>query len=317
MNINYFKEFTVLAETRNYWEAAERLYLNQSTLSKHIKSMENDLGVPLFDRTTRTVELTEFGAALLPYAKTIVQIQFEYSAMLLQKKNYQNNLVTIGSIPSMPQYGITGLLLDFQRAHPECTPKVIEEDSTILKKMLLHKKCELAFIREAKNMLEDESYNESTIERLPYLTDYLVAVLPKNHPLSGRSEISLRELQNEKMCFLKENTLLYDLCRFACQEASFIPNIIFDSHRRDSILDMVTNSDCIGLLTNQHVTYPLTSAISMNPSFCAVKIVPAITTRISLCYLKNARLSFAARQFVDYFQSAVSGSKAGRYQENL
>lgn len=304
MNIQYFKEFVVLAETRNYWEAAERLYLNQSTLSKHIKSMENDLGVPLFERTTRSVELTEFGSALLPYAKSIVQIQFEYSAMLLQKKSYQDNLITIGTIPSMAQYNITNLLLNFQKAHPESTPKVIEEDSTVLKKMLLRKKCELAFIREAKDMLEDEYFNENTVERIPYLSDQLVAVLPNDHPLSRFSEIGLRQLQNEKLCFLKENTLLYDLCRFACQEASFIPNIVFDSHHLDSILDMVTNGGCIGLLTDQHAKYPLAAGADTPLPFCTVKIVPPITTQISLYYLKTERLSNAARQFVEYFKSA-------------
>lgn len=71
MNTSYFREFTVLAEVKNYWEAAERLYINQSTLSKHIKSMENELGILLFDRSTRHVELTRYGKALLPYARSI------------------------------------------------------------------------------------------------------------------------------------------------------------------------------------------------------------------------------------------------------
>ena len=48
MNTENLKEFIVLAETKNFWEASERLYMNQSTLSKHIKSLENDLGVALF-----------------------------------------------------------------------------------------------------------------------------------------------------------------------------------------------------------------------------------------------------------------------------
>ena len=58
MNTDYLKEFVVLAETKNFWEASDRLYMNQSTLSKHIKNLETDLGVDLFSRTTRRVELT-------------------------------------------------------------------------------------------------------------------------------------------------------------------------------------------------------------------------------------------------------------------
>ena len=48
MNTEYLKEFVVLAETKNFWEASDRLYMNQSTLSKHIKSLENELGINLF-----------------------------------------------------------------------------------------------------------------------------------------------------------------------------------------------------------------------------------------------------------------------------
>lgn len=61
MNTEYLKEFVVLAETKNFWEASDRLYMNQSTLSKHIKSLENELGINLFLRTTRRVELTNYG----------------------------------------------------------------------------------------------------------------------------------------------------------------------------------------------------------------------------------------------------------------
>ena len=64
MDINYFKEFVVLAQTGNFMEAADILYSSQSTLSKHIKSMESELGVPLFDRTTRKVKISKYGQLL-------------------------------------------------------------------------------------------------------------------------------------------------------------------------------------------------------------------------------------------------------------
>ena len=77
MNTENLKEFIVLAETKNFWEASERLYMNQSTLSKHIKSLENDLGVALFTRTTRRVELTNYGEIFLPYAKSVTRSEVE------------------------------------------------------------------------------------------------------------------------------------------------------------------------------------------------------------------------------------------------
>lgn len=69
LNVRYLEEFVTLTEKNNFLEAAECLFISQSCLSKHIKKLEAEIGVELFERTTRTVVLTEFGQMLLPYAK--------------------------------------------------------------------------------------------------------------------------------------------------------------------------------------------------------------------------------------------------------
>lgn len=203
------------------------------------------------------VELTEYGAALLPYARTIIQAQFEYSTTLMQKKNYQNGLVTVGSIPAMAQYDIMNLMIRFQNACPQYTVKVVEGDFGALKTMLLQGRCDLAF---------------------------------------------MRELEGDRLCFIKEKTALYGLCCLACQEANFVPNIVFDSHRIESILEMVSSGGCVALLMDYHVKYLMNSRFPSDPPFRVAKVVPAVTTQISLCHLKNARLS-AARRFLEYFKA--------------
>ena len=75
MEIDYIREFVVLTETENFLEAAERLFISQSSLTRHIKSLEEDLGMQVFDRTTRKVTLNNFGKLFLPYAKEISRIQ--------------------------------------------------------------------------------------------------------------------------------------------------------------------------------------------------------------------------------------------------
>ena len=72
MNIKYLEEFLTLADTLNYSEAADKLYISQSTLSKHIIAIENELEFHLFDRDTRHISLSESGKAFYGYAKTIV-----------------------------------------------------------------------------------------------------------------------------------------------------------------------------------------------------------------------------------------------------
>lgn len=96
MNIDYIHEFCALAEVKKYSEAAEISFISQSALSKHIKSLEAELGAPLFHRTAHCVVLTEFGEAFLPYAKEIGEIQMKCQSHLISKIKGENPDLSIG-----------------------------------------------------------------------------------------------------------------------------------------------------------------------------------------------------------------------------
>lgn len=304
MNLNYFKEFIVLAETRNYWEASERLFINQSTLSKHIKAMETELGVPLFDRTTRKVTLTEFGQTLLPYARSISQLQADYSSALLQQQHQLQGLVTLGSVSPMKLYHITDLVSDYQAAFPDYNIHLRENDNNYLKQMLLNKRCELTFLREPLDASGSLPDTGDSLVRIPYITDHLVAVLERHNPLSSRSALSLEDLAQEKLCFFKRGSILFNLCYNACQDAGFVPNVVHDSHYIGSIFDMILKNGCVGLLTDQHVA----GRHKQDPDgpLVFLPIEPVISTRISLCYLENVPLSEGAAAFVDFFKERIA-----------
>ena len=187
MDLNYLREFVVLAQTGNYMEAAEILYSSQSTLSKHIKSLEAELGVPLFDRTTRKVRISKFGELLLPYAKQIVELQDKYTALLQSSLQTDREVLTIGSIPALAQYNITDIFMNFKKSRPQSTINVMQGGSEEMKEMLRQKKCELAFIRDTGEV-------DDALVKIPYAVDTMVAVLPTNHPLAKQKTISLRML---------------------------------------------------------------------------------------------------------------------------
>ncbi len=302
MNISFFREFTILAEEKNYMEAAERLYMNQSTLSKHIKAMESELGVLLFDRSTRRVELTEYGKALLPHARSITRSEFEYSTLFMQMQNREKGIMTLGTIPPMAQYGIIGLLAAFQGEFPDSHVIILEEDSQNLPDMLREKKCELIFLRESKLDFEKNFLDDHELVRIPFIQDHLIALLPSGHPLAKNKQVTLRELKTENFCLIKEGTLLYEMCVDACQASGFIPGIAFTSHRIESILDMVSTGNYIALLTNLHVTPPKNAPIQENCAWVSVDLVPNISSQISLCYLADSRLSKSAQNFVSFCQ---------------
>ena len=78
MEVQYVREFLTLVKYGNYLAAADELFISQSTLSKHIFALEKELGLSLLNRTTRKVQLNQYGAAFLPYAQKMVEADSDF-----------------------------------------------------------------------------------------------------------------------------------------------------------------------------------------------------------------------------------------------
>lgn len=300
MEISYFREFVVLAETKNYWSAAERLFIGQSSLSKHIKTLEAQLGAQLFDRTSRKVDLTAFGTQMLPYAQSIAKLQYEYEAAAFNYLNVGSESLSIACIPAMAQYNITNSLIQFQIDFPTVQVHTQEADTLEVRELLMTHQCDIGIFRDSIAYLEHDPDKENRLVKIPYCTDQLVAVLPKDHPLAGQEQLELGQLRDEYFSLIRKDTMPYTLCVRACREAGFTPKILFTSHSLDAVLDMVTKGSCVALLFANHVAYPVDSVLSIAPPFAAIPVFPNIQTTIYLGYLKDAPLSPSAKKFIDY-----------------
>lgn len=289
MELNYIKEFVVLAETGNFLEAADVLFISQSSLSKHIKVLEQELGVTLFERTTRKVRITECGLTFLEYAKQIANLQYQYTTALFNKSAHIHELLSIGSIPIMAPYKITDIIMKFKKENQKFSVNLFEGESAQLKEMMRQNKLELAFIRE-ENDQDDEFI------KLPYTTDTLAVVLPSYHPLAKKSSIQLSALSKEDFLLLQPGSVMYTLCTRACEEAGFLPNITFTGKRAENITDLVEKGMGISLLMKKPIHY------LSNEHIRIIDVTPAITTQIKLYYKKDAQLSNAAKHFIDCVQ---------------
>lgn len=300
MEISYFREFVILAETKNYWAAADRLFIGESSLSKHIKTMEKQLGGALFDRTSRKVQLSEFGAALLPYAQSIAKLQDEYETAAFNFLNVGSESLTIACIPAMARYNITNILISFQKNYPKVQVHTLEEDTIYVRELLLEQKCDLGIYRDNETYLGHDPVKEGQLVKIPYCEDQLVAVLPKSHPLAGQDRLELNQLKDEFFSLIRKDTMPYTLCVQACREAGFTPKILFTSHNLDAVLDMVTQGGCVSLLFANHVAYPVDSVLSVEPPFAVVPVTPDIRTTIYLSYMKDVPLSRSAKAFIEH-----------------
>jgi len=286
MEISYLKEFVVLAQTGNFMEAAAILYSSQSTLSKHIKSIETELGVPLFDRSTRKVSISKFGQLLLPIARQITELQDKYTAILKSSRETDQEILALGSIYGLAHYKITDVLVNFKKCRPQSTLNVMQASSKDLTEMLRQKKCELAFIRDIVDV-EDE------FVKIPYVTDTIVAVLPITHPLAKEKTISLRMLADENFLLELPGTMPYRLSMRACEQSGFEPKVIYHDQELENIVELVIKGMGVSLALKQLVLY------HSHPKTAIVDITPSVTTQVCLCYLKGVVLTDAAKNFME------------------
>lgn len=210
LNVRYLEEFVTLTEKKNFLEAAECLFISQSCLSKHIKKLETEIGVELFERTTRTVVLTEFGQMLLPYARKMVSLEYEFEKNVHRKIHQDSGNIVLGSIPSMKQHAITALIAGFLNENPDMTLQTIEGDSTFVKELLTDGKCDIAFLR-------SESSSVKEFNSIPYMIDYLTAVLPATHPLAKADNLPFEQLRGETFLLFPEHSFINDLCIRECR----------------------------------------------------------------------------------------------------
>lgn len=289
MEINYIRHFVVLAETGNYLEAADILFMAQSSLSRHIKSIEEDLGAPLFDRTTRKVVLNDFGKAFLPYAKKIVEIQDEYSRALNSCLNGMTSTLTVASIPAMATYNITDVLAGFQEKYPEYRLNIVEADSTQIFQMIEEKKCECGFTRDAEGLSHE-------MRQIEFTSDHLVAVLSPEHPLAKKDFLTLEMLKEEKFLFLNKNTTMYTICYNACRKAGFEPDVGFTGLRGENLIDLAARGMGVALLTKKPIENLAGDRVVL------VDVVPTVVTSINLVYFAKGKLSDALKKFIVYVQ---------------
>ena len=127
MNLRDLKYIIAVAETRHFGKAAERCFVSQPTLSGQIKKLEDELGVAIFERTSRSVEITPVGAAILDHAYQLLE-QADVIEQLAQA--HQDPLagpLRIGAIPTLSPYLMPLILLPIKKQYPQMKLILSEE----------------------------------------------------------------------------------------------------------------------------------------------------------------------------------------------
>ncbi|MED4019165.1 LysR family transcriptional regulator [Sutcliffiella cohnii] len=146
MDIKRLKYFIAIAEAKNITAAATRLHMSQPPLSMQLKQLENELGVKLFERSGKSMVLTDKGKVLYQRALQLVNSVEEIKNELRETDEGKRGVLAVG-INTLSLSGFSEVLKTFHEKHPKVSLKIVQNDSFYLAEMIKTRAIELAFVR--------------------------------------------------------------------------------------------------------------------------------------------------------------------------
>ncbi|GAA4524955.1 LysR substrate-binding domain-containing protein [Brachybacterium paraconglomeratum] len=189
MELRQMEYVVALAEERHFTRAAELAGISQSGLSSAIRSLEAELGTPLFDRTTRRVEPTAAGHALVPHARAILDEAARARDAVVRVSRTVTGSLRIGAEQCLGLVDVSALLERFHRRYPLVETEFVQSGSHELVDAVRTGHLDVAFVATTRHL--------GAVRHLPLGHEPLVVLLPPEHPLAARSELSWELLDGQ------------------------------------------------------------------------------------------------------------------------
>ncbi len=178
--------FHTVARLLSFTKAAERLHMTQPAVTFQVRQLEETFNTRLFDRTHNRISLTDAGHKVYGYADRIFELYSEMENAVREMTGDISGALTIGASTTIAEYMLPTLLGDFKEKHPEVTIHLKVSNSEGVVSMVENNTIDLGVVESAvanKNLVVESCKR-----------DRLVAIVPPNHPLDGKSEIEFSEL---------------------------------------------------------------------------------------------------------------------------
>jgi LysR family hydrogen peroxide-inducible transcriptional activator len=238
MELEQLRQVLKIAERKNFTRAAEELLLSQPALSRSIARLEEELGQPLFERRTRSVELTDAGRSLVSRAERILALVDDAKAEIAD--DGETGTIRVGAIPTVAPYCLPQALRGFAQTCPKASLLVTEE----VTERLLDKCREgqvdvglLALPISARHLEVEALFEEE-----------LLLILPPDHPLAEKKRIGIEDLQTYPFVLLDEAHCLTDSVVSFCRRKSFQPLAVERTSQLATVQELVSLGHGVSLI---------------------------------------------------------------------
>ncbi len=221
--------FVAVAEERHFGRAAERLKIAQPPLSRQIQLLEKELGVLLFDRSPRNVDLTDAGVTLLEHARRVFDAVELAARETRRAGRGERGRLAIGYPSSLAYSGLAELLRTFRGKYPDVEISLSGLAPQAQIEALKDGRLDVGFVR--------APLEEPALTTLPVRREPLVAVLPADHSAASRARIPLSLLAEEPFVLFPRSRGpgMFDQLMRLCHDAGFTPRIVQEAQQLDIV----------------------------------------------------------------------------------
>lgn len=192
-----------VATEKNFTKAAEILYLSQPSLSKQIKTLEQNLDILLINRENNKISLTENGKVFLQYSERILALCEESCRALIDLKNGDRGNLTVGASQTIGTYLMPRVLALFAQSYPQINLKVQVNSTRLIANNVLNREIDLAVVG---GEIPNEVKKDLTVKH--FVEDELSLIISKSHPFAKKKKISKENLYYLNFITLNSNSTI-------------------------------------------------------------------------------------------------------------
>ena len=245
MELRQLEYFVAVAEEANFTRAAERVHISQSGVSAQIRQLEHELGASLLDRsgrTGRTATLTAAGTAALGHARAALAAVDALGKAVDEVNGLVRGRLTVGMVTACTVTPLFDALAAFHRCHPAIEITLTEDTSDRLVDRVRDGSLDLALIGASGT-------TPPGLDALPIVSERLVALVPPDHPLAGRTATTLAEVGACPIVSLPQGTGIRTVFDRACTAAGVRPDIALQASAPGAVADLAARGLGVAVLS--------------------------------------------------------------------
>lgn len=286
MDIRQIEYFVEVAKQLSFTKAAATLHVSQPSISKAIQNFEAELGVPLFYRSSKRLELTDAGQAVLINSMQVLEAFQNMRSELTDLMQLKKGQIRIGIPPIVGAEFFSKLISVYKEQHPYIEILLTEVGTKRIREEIETGELDIGLVCSVT------STNEN-LETIRFLKDPLQLIVHESHRLAGQKTIAMSDLANEAFIIYRKDFILFDRIIEECKNHGFYPTIACETTQKDLFIEMVQAKLGIALLPQK---------IAEKIPYNSIKRIPfkeqAIHLELGITWKKNKYLPYSVREFI-------------------